>query len=347
MLTLVTGVNGSGKTNWLMGELLRLEAEGRVICVNHIHGLQVSSWRELEDEGVVGWRESVPKGAVLAVDEAHRLAPSRSKPPAPEWIARFDEHRHSGLDLYFVTQHPAKLDIELRRLCGRHVHFDRRFGMRTVSRWEWQRCVDDPTDRRARREGVRTSQRLDSSVYDKYESAEIHTHKRRVPWAVVGLVFFLLAALPFGWWLGSGVLWGRTAIQDVQDVGSGTGASALAALEGRLRGGGAGARESFVDGFGGLRRGAVVAGFVQYEGPGYDGERVHWYESGGMRFSHRDLEFFGWSWVFVRPCLHVARLPGGGSWVAACPESVEVVLPEYDPYGGAVSGDSGSFGGGE
>ncbi len=199
MITLITGVNGAGKTLNLIAELRTLT--DRTIYYNHIDGVQVSAWQAIDDEQVRHW-QSLPDGAVVAVDEAHRLFPQRTRAPVPEFIARLDEHRHRGFDFFLVTQHPRKIDVEVRRLCGRHLHFERKFGAQVVRCFTWQRACDDVNDRREKREAVATTSRLDKSLFGLYHSAEIHTHRFRLPpkvlfgaLAVVGLLGLVVAIL--------------------------------------------------------------------------------------------------------------------------------------------------------
>ncbi len=351
MITLITGVNGAGKTLNLIAALRALNQ--RTVYYNHIDGVQVSAWHPIDDDQVLNW-QALPDGAVVAVDEAHRLFPQRTRAPVPEFIARLDEHRHRGFDFFLVTQHPKKIDVEVRRLCGQHWHFERKFGAHLVRRFTWQRACDDVNDRRERRQAVITTERLDKTLFALYHSAELHTHRFRVPakvllgalavvvlLALVVAIFsrFITAFGPADAGAGSAAVpeetlleaaWREAAVRP--NAGSGQGAGpAVPETPG------------FVTGFGGFEPSLMTLGYTQL-GPVVDGQpppkRYH-VDYGGARLSARDLAFLGWSLVEVSDCLLVARLPGGGQWLATCASPPEPLSPSTDPVpGGAGAQDA-------
>ena len=221
MITLLTGVPGAGKTLSAIKLVLELHADSveankkhpaknpvRGVFYHHIDGCSVSGWTELSKEQTLDWK-SLPPGSIILIDEAHQIFPQRTQGQPPAFIKELDEHRHYGFDFFLVTQSPRKIDVEVRRLVGRHLHYDRRFGSRRISRYQFQRCIDDPNDRRERLEAVRTSDILDKSIYGLYHSAEIHTHKFRLPPKVLFAILFLLVILPGGIWWGFSSIGGR------------------------------------------------------------------------------------------------------------------------------------------
>jgi len=196
VLTLVTGVPGAGKTLNVIKEVYeRYQAEwhGRNVYYFNIAELKVPAWHELTVDQVQRWFE-LPKGSVIIVDEAQALFPSRDfKKEVPAHVHSLSTHRHGGFDIYLITQHPMLLDASARRMVGRHIHFDRRFGSKRVIRFTWQRVCDDPLDYHQKQEAVKDAIRLDKRMFELYKSAEIHTHKFRVPGKVAIAVGFLIA----------------------------------------------------------------------------------------------------------------------------------------------------------
>jgi len=337
MITLITGVNGAGKTLHLIAALRELN--DRQIYYNHIDGVQVSVWHEITDDQVVDW-QSLPDGVVIAVDEAHRLLPQRTRGQPPEFIARLDEHRHRGFDFYFVTQHPRKLDVEVRRLCGRHWHFERKFGAKVVRRLEWQRACDDVQDRRERHEAITTTSTLDKSIFELYHSAEIHTHRFKLPPKVAFVAVGVVAMLVFVVMTLSQFTVGRMSSDPVDSAASPTevinpvtAQSGSDPLVGGVTASAATARRVpdptvtpvFVPALGGYAPSLQITGY-QEVGPVGQSTREYFLDVGGARVRSTDLAFLGWSIVPVHDCLIVARLPGGGEFLATC---ATPAVPDY------------------
>ena len=60
----------------------------------------------------------------------------------PPFIEALALHRHHGLDIVLITQHPSFLDSFVRKLVQRHMHVS----IKPVGRklYEWNECVDQP-----------------------------------------------------------------------------------------------------------------------------------------------------------------------------------------------------------
>jgi zona occludens toxin len=207
MLTLVTGVPGAGKTLNTIKMVLELQEESkkkgdpRRVFYFNIKGLRIPDWTELTESEVKLWMDC-PAGSIIVIDEAQAVFPQRGpKNDQPPHVEALNTHRHHGFDFYIVTQYPKMLDVAVRRLTGRHLHFDRRFGAQTVNRYEWNRVEEDPNDKWKKQEAVRESVKFDKSLFGLYESAEVHTHKRRYPKKVIAAVVFFLA-IPFAMYFG-------------------------------------------------------------------------------------------------------------------------------------------------
>lgn len=217
-ITLVTGLPGHGKTLY---SLVRWKGEAerdqREVFHNGIKGLKLD-WREHEP---LEWFK-LPAGALMVIDEAQRVFRSRvrgSEPP-PHY-AQLETHRHLGLDLVLITQHPTLIDAGVRKLVDRHFHVVRSFGTQQATIYEFPTGVQDYPEKSKRKDGViKHVWWYPKKAFDWYESAERHTVKRRIP-AKVWIFLALLLALPFLFWLVYQRLW----------VQHGVGGSAAAAAK--------------------------------------------------------------------------------------------------------------------
>ena len=198
MLTLITGVPGTGKTL----NVIKMVSEepifkDRPVFYNdHVKELTLP-WKQITDEEIKNWKE-LPKNSVLIIDEADQLLPQRTRGDAPEWIQELARHRHYGLDFLIITQRPKMVDVHVRGLVGRHLHFSRQFGMASVTRFEFERCEDNPTDLYKAAAHTTSRIKLDSKYFGIYKSAEVHTHKRRLPKRVYAVFGCLLLAMSIG-----------------------------------------------------------------------------------------------------------------------------------------------------
>jgi zona occludens toxin len=199
MIYLLTGTPGHGKTQralWLLLNDSRFK--GRDVYVANVRGLKIddprlSNFTALSD--VTKWKE-LPPGSIVFIDEAHKreffpLRPSMQ--PPPKWIEDIAEHRHSGIDFVLVTQHPKKIDVEVRRLVELHIHCKRPAQLPFTNLYEFQGVVDVdgkvPTSDALRHERWR----FDKSIWSLYDSADEHTVKARLP-RILFAIPVLLAA---------------------------------------------------------------------------------------------------------------------------------------------------------
>lgn len=195
MIYLFTGIPGSSKTL----NVIKFVSEdktfaGRTIYYHRIKELKLP-WIELTADEVVEW-DTLPEGSVLIVDEAQYLMPVRDpRKSMPDWVLKMSEHRHKGYDLIFITQSPMLLDAGFRRFVGRHIHIERHFGLESAKWMQWEKCVSEVDDHFKRKEAVTKRVRFDKKYYGVYKSAEVHTHKRKIPFKVfvpiIGLVVLI------------------------------------------------------------------------------------------------------------------------------------------------------------
>ena len=178
MLYLLTGKPGSGKTLHMISMLMkRKDLQGRPLYIDGIPDVDpVKIPHEKLPENCSGenWHEWLPTNAILVVDECQRYwrqRPNGSK--VPEAVQAIETHRHRGVDLFFITQHPRLIDTNIKSFVENHKHFDKtQLGTRRM--WEWQRC-GNPDSKQDIADAMAKPYRLDKAAYGAYKSAELHT----------------------------------------------------------------------------------------------------------------------------------------------------------------------------
>lgn len=204
MITLITGVPGSGKTLMAVSDLAKKvdkEWAGRKIFVHGIPDLTIPTesipdGHSIQDMNVwLKWPEN--NGSIVVIDEAQNIFPPRSSgSKTPELVEWLHVHRHSGVDIILITQMPGRIDKHVRDLVGAHYHIHKTpLGVRM--RYFWDYCENNP------KSGMKNARpevyKFDKKAFGLYKSAEIHTKvktpKSRVLWVIpVALVVFVLTA---------------------------------------------------------------------------------------------------------------------------------------------------------
>lgn len=195
-ITLITGLPGHGKTLYALSRYKDEAAKaGRPVFHNDIKGLKIPGWQpwKLED-----W-QNLPAGAIMVVDEAQFSFPTRGRGAPDPWVEKLTTHRHLGLDFVVITQNPMLLDSYVRRLVDRHFHVVRKFGTHNTTIHEFPNGVKENVG--SSRDGsIRHEWRYPKAVFELYESAELHTVKRRIParvWLLLALPVVLAALIWF------------------------------------------------------------------------------------------------------------------------------------------------------
>ncbi len=188
-VSLFTGLPGSGKTATLVKRITELleKEPGRPIFQYGINGLKEGLAITLTEDMLHKWWE-LPPGSIICLDECQEdgsfpgtmaLMPKDNGRPA-DWVQRITKVRHYGMDFLLTTQHPANMSAYVRRLVDHHVHAVRRSkGVRQT--FTWQRCMDDPDARTAKKTGQVSFDPLPKEVFDLYKSSSLHTMKVRTP----------------------------------------------------------------------------------------------------------------------------------------------------------------------
>ncbi|WP_266182156.1 zonular occludens toxin domain-containing protein [Dyella humicola] len=196
-VALFTGLPGAGKTATLVKRITELQEKepGRPVFQYGINGLKEGLAITLTKEMLDKWWE-LPPGSIICLDECQEdgsfpgtlaLMPKDNGRPA-DWVQRITKVRHYGMDFLLTTQHPANMSAYVRRLVDHHVHAVRRAkGVRQT--FTWQRCMDDPDARTAKKTGQMSFDPLPKEVFDLYKSSSLHTMKVRTP----RIVYFAIA----------------------------------------------------------------------------------------------------------------------------------------------------------
>lgn len=200
MITLITGVPGSGKTLMAVSDLAKKvdkEWAGRKIFVHGIPDLTIPTepipdGHSIQDMHVwLKWPEN--NGSIIVIDEAQNIFPPRSAgSKTPEIVEWLHVHRHSGVDIILISQMPGRIDKQVRDLVGAHYHIHKTpLGVRM--RYFWDYCENNP------KSGMKNARpevyKFDKKAFGLYKSAEIHTKvktpKSRVLWVIpVALIVF-------------------------------------------------------------------------------------------------------------------------------------------------------------
>lgn len=194
---LTTGVPGAGKTLLTIRDVeARRVAEGREVYYHNIRDLTLP-WHKLEDPKK--WHEC-PPGAIIVIDECQEVFPTRGAgQKVPDHVELFAKHRHQGFDIYLVTQHPAKLDKNIRTDVETHRHLMRKFGSHWCTMHTWAGVRENCE--KSRKDSIATQVRYPKEVFDWYKSSEVHTHKFKLPlqlWLALLIPVFVVGAF---WWV--------------------------------------------------------------------------------------------------------------------------------------------------
>ncbi len=198
MFTLVTGAPGSGKTSHVIAKYK--DVTDRPIYHRGIRDLQLP-WTELSDDEAREWHKHVEDGSVVIIDEVQDIFPQRPlSRPTPEGCSILSKHRHRGLDVVFITQAPTAVDHEARKYVNEHFHYSRSFGAPLVTEYHKGNGVIDLKDKWSLKQDCNKRQvKLPKKVWGLYHSAEVHTHKFRIPSRLL-IIPVLIAGLVFGGW---------------------------------------------------------------------------------------------------------------------------------------------------
>jgi len=198
VITLFTGVPGAGKTLYALNYVKAFaEKHGRPVFYSGIANLTLP-WTLFGEAGdnadkpydtdASSW-DDLPDGSIIVIDECQRLYRPRGTGSAvPKYVSALETHRHRGLDIFLITQHPMLIDSNVRRLIGQHFHVVRLLGLNRATVHEYPSATE--ISKSALLESVRHEFSYPKESFAWYKSAEVHTHQKRIPMRV----FIMLAA---------------------------------------------------------------------------------------------------------------------------------------------------------
>lgn len=186
MIYLLIGTPGSGKTLSAMELMEKWGKENpqRRIYAANIEGLTLPGVLPLDDEGVLSWHQQCDKDSLVVVDEAQRYwRASRGGDPS-QAIIEMETHRHDGIDIVLMTQHPTFIHANIRKLVNVHIHLVAHTKSSAL-RWEWRECHDDVQETSLRMSGEFKEWKYPAHLYPFYKSATMHTKRAKRPWSQV------------------------------------------------------------------------------------------------------------------------------------------------------------------
>ena len=230
-ITLVTGLPGHGKTLYTLARLKPIaEAERRPVF--HASGKPVEGKFGIPGLSIEGWQEHDPKlwfdlppTSYMVIDECQRVFPIRARSSAvPKHVEELETHRHAGIDLFLITQHPMLVDTNVRKLVDRHFHVVRTFGLKRATVYEFPSGIQDSPEKNKGKNGVvRHEWSYPRKAFAWYKSAEVHTVKARLP-ARVWLYVVAALLVPVMVWL----CWQRLGAHHGQSAASSASAASAA-----------------------------------------------------------------------------------------------------------------------
>jgi zona occludens toxin len=190
MLTIVTGTPGAGKTLFTLDRIIKesVPEKGKAqrdIYVHNIPDLDLKYFGAQVMPDPEKWYE-LPAGSLLVFDEAQGLFPQRTKDDKPLKVEKFATHRHSGYDIFIITQDPMNVDVFIRRMAGRHFHVKRILNRGLSTIYEYQEYKAEPAGFFEKQQAVSVfTWKHNKKLFDRYRSATVHTHKARFTWKLL------------------------------------------------------------------------------------------------------------------------------------------------------------------
>jgi zona occludens toxin len=200
-ISLVTGTPGAGKTLFMIKKLIEELLHDDRTIVHNITGLQLDHPNlvySMPYGDIPHHWQQFPDGCVFIFDEVQREWPIRNpSAPVPPYISALEVHRHRGFDFWLITQSPMFIDVHVRKLCDRHFHLYRPFGLSRSTLFEWQSVNPDPNPKGTRANSNTSNFSFPSKYFTAYKSSTIHTVKRRIPWrlVIIASVMFSVVAV--------------------------------------------------------------------------------------------------------------------------------------------------------
>lgn len=194
MIVLVTGTPGSGKTLFVVSKILELQKQfpDRKIY-SDIEGLQIDGVEQSPDD----WR-TTPDNSIVIYDEAQQHERFRAGTQAnkDEVVQKLQVHRHTGHDIWFITQSPRFLNAFVLDLVGEHYHLHRPYGAKLASVYYWRSVRKQPQSLASRELAENEFLfKYPKELFNVYKSATQHNVKLKIPkklWLIVAAIVIML-----------------------------------------------------------------------------------------------------------------------------------------------------------
>jgi len=168
MITIFSGVPGSGKTAAMVDYLMKNHLD-RPLYVINLDGLKIP---HIELKDPYNWMDC-PDGSLIVIDEVQKYwRASNSAATLHESIKELEEHRHRGFDFLIATQRPSLIHSNVRGLAERHIHL-RNVGVLGRYWYEWPECNDSPNTA-WKNAPIKHRYRLPTKAFEQYKSASMH-----------------------------------------------------------------------------------------------------------------------------------------------------------------------------
>lgn len=205
MLTVITGLPGSGKTSLCVERYLMpmQEKEWKEPAITS-DGLKVEVTRKLytningllldheliDADQLATWHEWVKPGDLIVFDEVQKPWPlTGANKDQPKCITELETHRHYGIDMILLTQHPMLINSAIVRLAGQHLHVRKLGNSRFATVYEWDGVSRTLLYKNA---FAKKPWRRGKAVEKTYRSSSLHTKQKR---AIPTVLFVILACL--------------------------------------------------------------------------------------------------------------------------------------------------------
>ena len=202
MITIITGVPGMGKTALMVSMLIEEEKKGdRPLYVMGVDNLlidhqklpTIDEWTyskaDKDDPSLELFYFTFPPNSILIIDEAQKIyRPRSSSSKVPPIVSALETHRHTGIDIWLLTQKPSLLDSNVRDLCGRHMHIRNSILGRKIYEWPEYNSITETNLKSAASRFFKPPKR----AFSMYKSSELHTKQpRRIHNAFIVLSFLI------------------------------------------------------------------------------------------------------------------------------------------------------------
>jgi len=201
MFTLITGTPGAGKSLKAIELILEVVKKNKrddehdptpvTTIYSNIAGLKIEGVKPLPED----WREC-ESPAMWVLDEAQYRFPATGRRGLDEdpIVSEIATHRHYGIDLVMITQHPQLISSHVRKFVGRHYHLDRRFGSAAVTVYVADNLMNVDSGLKSNEHEAWVHPK---KLFDYYESASLHINNKKLPKGLRNMIFFLGALVVF------------------------------------------------------------------------------------------------------------------------------------------------------